>query len=85
MECEVCFKTFIQKSFASSFVLIAEGSNSTFEEYLMICITKGVAELVATADKKILAMSPEQVETYLATAPQGVLLVDILDIREIKR
>ncbi len=85
MECEVCFKTFIQKSFASSFVLIAEGSNSTFEEYLMICITKGVAELVATADKKILAMSPEQVETYLATAPQGVLLVDIRDIREIKR
>jgi rhodanese-related sulfurtransferase len=30
-------------------------------------------------------MSPEQVETYLATAPQGVLLVDIRDIREIKR
>ena len=66
-------------------MLIAEGSNSTFEEYLMICITKGVAELVATADKKILAMSPEQVEPYLATTPPGVPLVDSRDIRAIKR
>ncbi len=64
---------------------MARGSKSAFEESLMIRITKGVAELVAAADEKIFAMSPEQVDTYLATSPQGVLLIDIRDIREIKR
>lgn len=51
----------------------------------MIHIERGVAELVALADEKVLAMSPEQVEMYLATAPKGVLLLDIRDIREVKR
>ena len=51
----------------------------------MIRIERGVAELVAFADEKVLAMSPEQVEIYLATAPIGVLLIDIRDIREVKR
>lgn len=51
----------------------------------MIRIKRGVAELVAFADEKVLAMSPEQVEIYLATAPIGVLLIDIRDIREVKR
>lgn len=51
----------------------------------MIRIKRGVAELVAFADEKVLAMSPEQLEMYLATAPKGVLLIDIRDIREVKR
>lgn len=51
----------------------------------MIRIKRGVAELVAFADEKVLAMSPKQVEIYLATAPIGVLLIDIRDIREVKR
>jgi rhodanese-related sulfurtransferase len=51
----------------------------------MIRIERGIAELVAFADEKVSAMAPEQVEMYLATAPRGVLLIDIRDIREVKR
>lgn len=46
-------------------------------------LTVGFAELVARAEREIESLSPREVDARLAEA--GVLLVDLRDIRELKR
>lgn len=46
-------------------------------------ISKGFRQLVAEAESQIVALTPAEVDSKLATP--GVLLVDLRDIREVKR
>lgn len=46
-------------------------------------ISKGFKQLVAEAESQIVALTPAEVDSRLAAS--GVLLVDLRDIREVKR
>lgn len=46
-------------------------------------ISKGYKQLVAEAESQIVTLTPTEVELKLATP--GVLLVDLRDVREVKR
>ena len=46
-------------------------------------LSKGVKELVAEAMGQVLTLSPAEVDARLSRA--GVLLVDLRDVREVKR
>lgn len=46
-------------------------------------ISKGYKQLVAEAESQIVALTPAEVDSKLATP--GVLLVDLRDVREVKR
>ena len=48
-------------------------------------LTKGFRDLVAEAEKEIEVLSPEQVRSALDSATGNLLLVDLRDIREVKR
>jgi len=48
-------------------------------------LTKGFRDLVAEAEKEIEVLSPGQVRSALDSATGNLLLVDLRDIREVKR